>query len=306
MSAVPNYQQFMEPCLKVLSGGRLIQKKELIDLVSDEVGLSGEDRQAVSDSGRNVVRIRITWSLAYLKQARAIDNPERGKYMIMERGETLLSSSDRPINTKALRQFEEFRDFQRRSRTRETSPGEENGGNETELTPDEQLSAAARAIRAEVQTQLLKQLLGVDPTWFEHVVVDVLKGMGYGVEKAGAARVVGRSGDEGIDGVIDIDILGLDSIYVQAKRWRAQVGRPEVQAFAGALQGQNATKGVMITTSTFSAPAIEYAQAISNSRIILIDGEMLAGLMYDHGVGVSDATVVRTRKVDTDYFATDD
>lgn len=301
---IPNYQQFMEPCLIVLSESGLLSKPDLIDKVSDEVGLTEDQRQAMLDSGKaTVARSRISWALAYLKQAGVVDNPRRGFYKITERGQALLDSPERPINTKALDQFEEFRDFRQRSGTRSNSDAAVDGDDGADLSPDEQLTAAAKAIRAEVQSQLLEQLKSVEATRFEHIVIDVLRAMGYGIDSGDAARVVGRSGDAGIDGVIDQDLLGLDSIYIQAKRWQSPVSRPEVQAFAGALQGQNAIKGVMITTSTFSQPAIDYVCAIGGSRIVLLDGVRLAGLMYDHGVGVSNATVVTTRKLDTDYFS---
>jgi restriction system protein len=166
--------------------------------------------------------------------------------------------------------------------------------------------SAARAIRAEVQTQLLEQLREINPLHFERVVIDVLRAMGYGVDSENAARVTPGSGDEGIDGVIDEDVLGLDSIYVQAKRWKEQVSRPTVQGFAGALAGKNAAKGVLITTSSFSDPALEYVRTLGTSKIVLIDGARLAGLMYDYGVGVSDALVVKTRRLDTDYFSSED
>ena len=141
---------------------------------------------------------------------------------------------------------------------------------------------------------------------FEQIVVDVLRAMGYGVDNAGSARITGRTGDEGIDGIIDEDTLGLDSIYIQAKRWKGTVGRPEVQGFAGALQGRSAMKGVMITTSSFSEQAKSYVRSLSSSKIVLIDGFRLSGLMYDHGVGVSDAIIVRTRRFDSDYFSPDE
>ncbi len=284
-----------------------MSKPDLVENVSDEIGLTEEQRQVMLDSGKaTVARSRISWALAYMKQAGVVDNPRRGFYKITERGQALLDSPERPINTKMLEKFEEFRDFKQRSGTRSTSDSTVEGEGESELSPDEQLTVASKAIRAEVQSQLLDQLRSVDATRFEHIVIDVLQSMGYGVDSEDAARVVGRAGDEGIDGVIDQDLLGLDSIYVQAKRWQGPVSRPEVQAFAGALQGQNATKGVMISTSTFSKPAIDYVNTIGGTRIVLIDGVRLAGLMYDHGVGVSNATVVTTRKLDTDYFSIDD
>ena len=305
--SIPNFQYFMQPCLKVLSSSGLVSKMDLIEKVSDEVGLTTEERQIMLDSGKaTIAKSRISWALAYMKQAGLVDNPRRGQYQITDRGRALVESNERPINTEVLKQYEEFQDFLRRTGTRSTSEDESSLQEETNLSPDEQLTSAAKAIRAEVQSQLLEQLRVVDAGRFEHIVVDVLRAMGYGVNSNDAARVVGRSGDEGIDGVIDQDLLGLDSIYVQAKRWQGPVSRPEVQAFAGALQGQNATKGVMITTSTFSQPAVEYVRAIGGSRIVLIDGVRLAGLMYDHGVGVSNAAIVTTRRLDTDYFSVED
>jgi restriction system protein len=305
MKDIPNYQYFMEPCLAVLSGSGLLPKKKIIEQVSDRVGLTEEQRHRMLESGKaTVARSRISWALAYLKQAAVIDNPQRGFYQITERGRTLLKDSARPIDSKLLAQFSEFQEFIERASARTISKAADDTPS-GDLSPEEQLGAAAKAIRADVQSQLLELLKQVDPAHFEQVVVDVLRAMGYGVDRAGGTRVVGRSGDEGIDGIIDEDILGLDSIYVQAKRWQGAVGRPEVQAFAGALQGQNARKGVMITTSTFSEPARSYASGLSGSRIVLIDGVRLAGLMYDHKVGVSDATTVVTRRLDTDYFSLD-
>jgi len=307
MIALPNYQELMEPCLRSLAGSGLLAKKSIIQQVSDLVGLTEEQRQVMLESGKSTVaRSRISWALAYLKQAGVIDNPRRGHYQITQRGEDLLAGSARPINTKTLEQFEEFMDFRQRSSARPAQATDALVDDGSELSPEEQLTAAARAIRAEIQSQLLEQLKQVDPNRFEQVVVDVLRAMGYGVDSAGSTRVTGGTGDEGIDGIIDEDVLGLDSIYIQAKRWQGSVGRPEVQAFAGALQGQNATKGVMITTSFFSEPAKSYVQSLANSKIVLIDGVRLSGLMYDHGVGVSEATLVTTRKLDTDYFSSDD
>lgn len=282
-------------------------KAGIIDGVCDHVGLTEEQRQEMLDSGKSTVaRSRISWALAYLKQAAAINNPSRGHYEITQRGQELLDSPERPIDTRMLGRFEEFQDFRERSGTKATQTAEDEGEDDSSLSPDEQLASAAKAIRAEVQSQLLEQLKQVDPYRFEQVVVDVLKAMGYGVDRTGSSRVTSGSGDEGIDGIIDEDVLGLDSIYVQAKRWQGQVGRPEVQGFAGALQGQNARKGVMITTSSFSGPAIGYADSLANSKVVLIDGVRLAGLMYDYGVGVSDANVVTTRQLDTDYFSVED
>ena len=295
----------MEPCLRTLEGSGVLHKRTVIERVSEFVGLTDEQRHEMLDSGRaTVVFSRVGWALSYLKQAGLVANPKRGHYELSDLGAEALASDVRPIDTAFLARYEGFQDFRNRSRTRTADPSSDAAGDST-LSPEEQLTAAVQAIRAEVQSELLDQLKGVDPAYFEKIVVDVLRAMGYGVDGENTSRVVGRSGDEGIDGIIDEDLLGLDSIYIQAKRWQGPVGRPEVQGFAGALQGQSATKGVMITTSVFSEPAREYVRTLANSKIVLIDGQRLAGLMYDHQVGVSDSVRIVTRRFDSDYFLSD-
>ena len=303
---VPNYQAFMEPVLQVLSSGEVIRKKDIVESAADILALTAEQRQEMLESGRApVYKSRVSWALAYLKQAIAISSPQRAHYVITDRGKGLLTEDDRPINTEMLTQFDEFVEFRERSAAGRTQTETETGS-ESSLTPEEQLNQAYKTIRADTQDQLLDQLKAVDPSQFEKIVVDVLRAMGYGIDHADATRITGGTGDGGIDGIIDEDILGLDSIYVQAKRWQGQVGRPEVQAFAGALQGQNATRGVMISTSEFSKPAKEYVGNLSTSRIVLIDGRRLADLMFDHDVGVSEANRLVTKNIDTDYFSPDE
>ncbi len=303
---IPNYQQFMEPVLQILSSGDAKRKKEIVDEAANAVGLSFEQKQEMLDSGKApVYKSRISWALAYLKQALAIESPQRAHYRITQRGKELIEAEARPINTELLMQFSEFVDFRERS-TAGRSKGTGETPPDSTLSPEEQLSQSYMTIRANVQDQLLDQLKSVDPGQFEKIVVDVLRGMGYGIDHEDATRITGGSGDGGIDGVIDQDILGLDSIYVQAKRWQGQVGRPDVQAFAGALQGINATRGVMITTSDFSSPAKEYARGLATSRIVLIDGRRLASLMFDHDVGVSPASVLILKTVDSDYLSPDE
>lgn len=303
---VPNYQQFMEPVLQMLYSGEVKRKKDLVEEAADAVGLTAEQKQEMLDSGRALVyKSRITWALAYLKQASAIESPRRAHYRITERGTSMLEAEARPINTDLLMQFPEFVDF----RNRTSGGGRKGPGTPPPvgpLSPEEQLSESYRTIRADVQDELLEQLRSVDPSQFEKIVVDVLRAMGYGIDHEDATRITGGTSDGGIDGVIDQDVLGLDSIYVQAKRWQNQVGRPEVQAFAGALQGINATRGVMISTAEFSAPAKEYADSLATSRIVLIDGDRLASLMFEHDVGVSPSGSLVLKTVDSDYFSPDD
>jgi restriction system protein len=168
-------------------------------------------------------------------------------------------------------------------------------------TPEDLLASAYRRLRRDLEIELIEQVKAASPTFFERLVIDLLVAMGYGGSRQDAGRAIGKSGDGGIDGIIKEDKLGLDVIYVQAKRWEGTVGRPEIQKFAGALQGQRAAKGIFITTSTYSRDAIEYAEII-NSKIILIDGEQLAGLMIDHNVGVSTVGMYELKRIDNDYF----
>ena len=173
-----------------------------------------------------------------------------------------------------------------------------------DLTPEDALAAAYQKLRKSLEADLLDQVKSSSPAFFERLVIDLLVSMGYGGSRRDAGRAIGKSGDGGIDGIIKEDKLGLDAIYIQAKRWEGTVGRPEIQKFAGALQGQRATKGVFITTSNFSREAEEYANII-NTKIILVDGERLATLMVDHNVGVSMLGVYELKKVDSDYFEGD-
>jgi restriction system protein len=213
------------------------------------------------------------------------------------------------IDAADLEQFEEFRAF--RSRRREVS---EHGSESsapiadaqlptplTTETPEDRLASAYRGLRQELELDLLEQVKTSAPAFFEQLVIDLLVAMGYGGSRQDAGRAIGKSGDGGIDGIIKEDKLGLDAIYVQAKRWEGTVGRPEIQKFAGALQGHRAVKGVFITTSSFTREALEYA-AMINTRIILIGGKELVGLMIDHNVGVSTIGVYEVKKIDADYF----
>ena len=303
---LPTYQEFMEPVLQVLSSGDVKRKKDIVEDAAAILELSQDQRQEMLDSGRApVYKSRVSWALAYLKQAVAITSPQRAHYEVTDRGKALLVGPERPINTEMLMKFDEFVEFRERT-TGARGPSKSGTEGESSLTPEEQLNESYKTIRADIQDQLLEQLLSVDPGQFEKIVVDVLRAMGYGIDYEDATRITGGTGDGGIDGIIDEDVLGLDSIYVQAKRWRGQVGRPDVQAFAGALQGQNATRGVMISTSDFSRPAIEYVGNLSTSRIVLIDGRRLATLMFDHDVGVSESNRLITKNIDTDYFSPDE
>ena len=299
--AIPDYQTLMLPLLRLASDRKEHQLRAAIETLADEFSLTNEERSELLPSGSQIVFAnRVGWARTYLKQAGLIDAPRRGTFRITQRGIDLLGETPLlRIDVKLLERFSEFLHFRNRRRDRESEATP--AFPESVETPEDSLAAAYETLRADLEAELLQQVKESSPAFFEILVVDLLVKMGYGGTRQDAGRAIGRSGDGGIDGIINEDRLGLDVIYVQAKRWDTTVGRPEIQRFAGALQGQRARKGVFITTSSFSRDAEEYASRI-DSRIILIDGARLARLMVDHNVGVSTVGVYEVKKINSDYF----
>lgn len=299
----------MMPVLRIMRDGAEYHRKGVADLVGDHFRLSETERSQMLPSGKApVFRSRTGWALTYMKQAGLVSSTRRGWYQITPQGKQVVKDGPERIDNEFLMRFEGFRDFRSRSRSENgavVTDDEEKTGAESSATPveppDEALERAYLRLRAAVEAELIDTIKNASPTFFEELVIDLLVRMGYGGNRAEAARAIGRTGDGGIDGVIDEDRLGLDSIYVQAKRWEATVGRPDIQKFAGALQGQRATKGIFITTSGFSRDAEDYAQRIG-TRIVLVDGRRLATLMFEHDVGVSPKRNYVVKDVDGDYF----
>ena len=300
---IPDFQSLMRPLLQAHADGKEHINRDLISQIAEQFGLSDEDRRELLPSG--VARVfdnRIGWAKSHISQAGLITAPRRAISMISERGREALLHHPERIDLRVLNGFEEYREFRNRRRT----PGE-NDGDTPELevqnsqTPEELLESAYLQVRRQIESELLVQIKNSPPDFLERVVVDLVVRMGYGGSRKDAGEALGRSGDEGIDGIIKEDPLGLDIIYLQAKRWEGTVGRPEIQKFAGALQGQRARKGIFITTSTFSADALEYTSRI-DTKIILIDGPRLSKLMFDHGVGVATASNYEVKRIDSDYF----
>jgi restriction system protein len=299
----------MLPVLETLSDGKTRDRRTLTNAMSNHFKLTPDERnQMISSRNAPVIRSRTGWALTYMKQAGLIDSPRRGLYQITPAGQDVLTSAPNRIDNDYLMRFDGFRDFRARSRRdnktaagRAQIPNDEQSSASLIETPDEALEQAYSRLRTTVEAELIDTIKSVAPEFFEELVVDLLVHMGYGGNRAEAARAIGRTGDGGIDGVIDEDRLGLDSIYVQAKRWDSSVGRPEIQKFAGALQGQRATKGIFITSSTFTRDAEDYAQRIG-IRIVLIDGRRLASLMFEHDVGVSAKRTYVVKDIDGDYF----
>jgi restriction system protein len=294
----------MLPVLRLAADRAEHRFRDVVDRLAAEFGITENERAELLPSGTApLFDNRVGWARTYLKQAGLLESPKRGFMRITERGLAALSKSPARIDIAYLDQFPEFRMFRNRRRETVGEVTAEVGPQvvESQLTPEDALAAAYGKLRAGLEEELLDQVRSVSPAFFERLVIDLLVAMGYGGTRQDAGRAIGRSGDGGIDGIIKEDRLGLDVIYVQAKRWEGTVGRPEIQKFAGALQGQRASKGVFITTSNFSREALDYVATIS-SKIIRMDGAMLAKLMVDHNVGVSSVGIYELKKIDTDYF----
>ena len=300
--AIPDFQSLMLPLLKVVADGREYCLRDVVELLASEFHLTDEERQQLLPSGRYpTFDNRIAWAKTYLKKAGLIDQPRRAYFQITERGREVLKSSPSLINMKFLEKFPEYVAFKENTAQVEAQQQIIPSISAQSETPEELIENGARTIRKELAGEILQSVKGCSPGFFERLVVELLVKMGYGGTRQDAGRAIGRSGDEGIDGVIHEDRLGLDVIYLQAKRWEGVVGRPEIQKFVGALQGQRAKKGVFITTSSFSKEAEEYVSLIE-SKIILIDGDRLSKLMAEHNVGVSTIGQYEVKKLDSDYF----
>jgi len=299
---VPDYQSLMLPVLQALSDGETRKSTDVSAAVAAAQQLSDEDLAELLPSGKQTTFFnRANWAMTYLTQAGLLTRPKRGLYEITDRGRTALKSGQ-TVNVKYLQRFPEFIAFNKRThKGKPKATGLDDDGSDV-ATPTEQMEQGYQAIRAELAEALLEQVLACSPTFFEGLVVDLLVAMGYGGSRMDAGKAVGGTGDGGIDGVIKEDRLGLDEVCIQAKRLNGgTVGRDTVQAFAGSLEGRRADKGVFITTGTFSKQATEYVGLIQK-RIILIDGQRLAELMMDYGIGVTDVTTYSVRRLDTDYF----
>jgi len=300
--AIPDFQSLMLPLLKVVADGREYRLRDAVELLAEEFHITDEERQQLLPSGRYpTFDNRIAWAKTYLKKAGLIDQPRRAFFQITERGREVLKTSPILINMKFLEQFPEYLAFKESSDQAEAQQQITSPIAVQNETPEELIESGARTIRKELAEEILQRIKGCPPAFFERLVVELLVKMGYGGTRQDAGRAIGRSGDEGIDGVIHEDRLGLDVIYLQAKRWEGVVGRPEIQKFVGALQGQRAKKGVFITTSDFTKEAVEYVRNIDN-KVVLINGALLANLMIDHNVGVSLAATYEIKKIDSDYF----
>lgn len=297
---IPDYQKIMLPLLRRLEDGAEHSMRELINALAVEFGLTEEERKQLLPSGvQPVFDNRVGWARTYLLKAGLLESPRRGIVKITDRGRQVLAQKPEKIDNNFLYQFEDIRPFL--SKNRDNVKIDDPPELSMNATPVESIEREYRRLREELAEELLQLVKKSSPRFFEHLVVQLLVAMGYGGSHHEAAKAIGQTRDEGIDGVINEDRLGLDVVYIQAKRWDTSVGRPEIQKFVGALQGKRAKKGIFITTSTFSKEAREYASTI-DIKVVLIDGRELVDLMIDYDVGVVTQTTYRLKKIDYDFF----
>jgi restriction system protein len=304
---IPDFQKVMLPLLKKIKDGKDYKVEEIVNLMAKEFNVTDEERKELLPSGQTFVfGNRVGWARTYMKKAGLIDSPKRGYLKITEEGLQALKQKPAEINIAYLKQFPGFLAFHNIKK--------ENIQNNSDLdeiqaeavvaqTPEELLETSYQSIRKELGQDILDKIFDLSPAFFERLVVELLVKMGYGGSMKDAGKAVGKTGDEGIDGVIKEDKLGLDIIYIQAKRWQSGnvVGRPEIHKFIGALVGQGAKKGIFITTSSFTKDALNFVPR-NETKIVLIDGIQLSQLMIDYNLGVTLQHSYEIKKIDTDYF----
>ncbi len=299
---IPNYQTLMLPLLRFAADGNDHARREAVDVLAKEFQLTPAEQTELLPSGQQAIfNNRVGWANSYLKKAGLLEAPRRGVLRITARGTQVLNENPARVDVKFLERYPEFIEFRVASRSNRETESTESDSAAGAQTPEESLELAHQSIRLSLAQDILSRILSCSPTFFERLVVELLVKMGYGGSRRDAGERIGQSGDGGIDGIIKEDRLGLDTIYIQAKRWQGSVGRPEIQKFVGALQGQRAKKGVFITTSSYTADATEYASHI-DTKVVLIDGQLLANLMMDFDVGVSVSASYIVKRIDSDYF----
>lgn len=307
--SIPKYHQMMLPILKLLADGKKHQLSEVRSTIANQFDLNEKElNEKLASGAQTIFDNRVGWAKTYLKKAELIDSPERGYVIINQKGKDLLKENLSEITSRELSRYDCFVEFKGNANSSQNYKTASDDVNETNLpeitaTPQETLDKAYASLNNELMAELLSNIDNCSPFFFEKLVVDLLINMGYGGSRKEAGRAFQSSGDGGIDGIIKEDRLGLDVIYIQAKRWKKEsvIGRPEIQKFAGALQGFRARKGVFITTSFFSKEARSYVEQIE-TKIILIDGKQLAEYMLDSNTGVTTVDVYKIKKIDLDYF----
>src|SRR5262245_49014014 len=300
--AVPDFQSLMLPLFRIAAAGQENRLADTRGILAPQFTLDAADREELLPSGRqSKFANRVAWAKVYLAQAGLLLSTRRGHFHISDRGREVLKAPPARIDIKFLERYPEFLEFRTPKAAGERPHSEQPVNQPEPETPEEALEAAHLKMRASLATELLTRIKAGTSEFFERLVVELLLKMGYGGSRADAGQAVGKAGDEGIDGVISEDRLGLDVVYLQAKKWEGSVGRPEIQKFVGALHGKRARKGVFITTGVFSGDACSYVEHIE-PKVVLIDGRRLAELMIDFEVGVTTSRMYHVKRIDSDYF----
>lgn len=301
--AIPEFQHFMRPTLAVLASGDTLDLMTIRSRVFESMGLSEEDLSEMTPSNSNTRAVdRVNWSLAYLKAAKLLDQPKRGFYYSTDRGKDFFTHAPTPITAADLRQFPEFATFAK-GKGQSSGPVVATPELQLSVTPEDALTGSYALIRERLADEVLQQVKAMSPRFFERLIVQLMLKLGYGGPNNEWGQVLGKSGDNGVDGVINQDQLGLDKIYLQAKKYsNGTVSSSEVREFAGALIGKGARKGVFITTSTFSSSAVSYVESLNDYQISLVHGTRLAELMIDHDLGVALAKRYDVKRIDSDFF----
>lgn len=298
----PDYQQIMLPLLEFAKDKKEHSLRDAVEHISNFYNLTDDQRKINLSSGNNKIKNRVGWAEIYLKKAGLLESTRRSFFKITERGLDVLKQNPKEINNRYLERFREFVEWTTTKKQDVEAKSSHQTSPDKQKTPEDSIDESYQKIKNVLADELLKKIKECPPEFFEKLVVDLLIKMGYGGSQKEAGEAIGKSGDEGIDGIIKEDKLGLDRIYIQAKRWNGTVGRPEIHKFVGALQGQGAKKGIFITTSNFSKEAEEYADRIGTTKIVLINGENLTNHMIENNIGVSKVATFEIKKLDLDYF----
>lgn len=301
--SIPNYQMVMLPLLRLVGMRGSISVRDATEQIAEEFKLTKDERAALLPSGKQEIIVnRVGWACTYMKKAGLLSSSARGMIEITERGKQVLMERPKLINVAYLSKFPEFEAFRAIENEKSDNSPQTVANTDSSGTPEELIEQSYQELKTALLDDIIQRVKACSPQFFEQLVVDTVVKMGYGGSRKEAGKAIGQSGDEGIDGIINEDRLGLDVIYLQAKRWEGNVSRPEIQKFAGALQGKRARKGIFITTSDFTSEAKEFVRHI-DAKIILISGHQLAELMWEYSIGVSSSASYEVKKLDIDFFS---
>lgn len=302
---VPDFQSLMRPLLECAQDGREVRTSDCVEVIADKLELSQEDREEMLPSGRQLLLMnRVHWARTYLGKAGAIEATKRGHFKLTERGHDLIKNGPEKITRQTLQNYDEFNAWNDLEPILQNKTYKSEGFDYQEASPEERIEKAYAELNSQLKAEILQNLYEVTPSTFEQIIVDLLIAMGYGGGRTEMGRALGKTNDGGVDGVIKEDELGLDVVYIQAKKYKldTSISRPDIQSFVGSLEGFNATKGVFVTTGNFANTVEEYVSRI-HKRIVLIDGTKLASLMIRHNVGVRVKNSYELKYLDEDYFS---